>query len=436
MTPTTSRVGILQHGSEVTRRTRPDGIEETTAPAEALRALAIVDTPGTNAVLREHEALTRDFLPRADLVLFVTSADRPYTESERAFLEAIREWGKKVVLVLNKADLLETPEDLAKVVAFVRDEAAKTLGAPPEVFALCAREALRVARAGRRGRPRAKRPSRLRGEGHGDARREGALPPQAPESPWRRAPGPPGGDRSRGPAARGARGRPRRPRGDREAGGRAVGRADPRLPLPAVGRREGAPRVRAAGQRLLRRAAAPRALPRALRPRAAPARLRGGGGGRPAPRGRAAGGRDRGLDGRGGAAAVAGRHGAPRRAAGRPPGLRGACRRPLRLRPCPAPRERPRGGPRGGPPLRRAVGGAAARREGARVGGAGRAPAGLGPRPRHHRGRPRQHHRRRRHRHPRREHALAPRPLPPPRAAGEGAPRARGQGLARCARSS
>ena len=57
-------------------------------------------------MLREHEALTRDFLPRADLVLFVSSADRPYTESERAFLAAIREWGKKVVLVLNKADLL------------------------------------------------------------------------------------------------------------------------------------------------------------------------------------------------------------------------------------------------------------------------------------------------------------------------------------------
>ncbi len=148
VTPTTSRVGILQHGGEVTRRTRPDGIEVTTAPAEALRSLAIVDTPGTNAVLREHEALTRDFLPRADLVLFVASADRPYTESERVFLEAIRQWGKKVVLVLNKADLLGTPEDLAKVVAFVRDEAGKTLGASPEVFALSAREALRAREQG------------------------------------------------------------------------------------------------------------------------------------------------------------------------------------------------------------------------------------------------------------------------------------------------
>jgi small GTP-binding protein len=148
VTPTTSRVGILEHGQELTRRTRSDGIEETTAPAEILRVVAIVDTPGTNAVLREHEALTRDFLPRADLVLFVTSADRPYTESERAFLEAIRQWGKKVVLVLNKADLLRTPEEVAKVVAFVREQAEKTLGVGPEVFALSAREALEARERG------------------------------------------------------------------------------------------------------------------------------------------------------------------------------------------------------------------------------------------------------------------------------------------------
>ena len=83
VTPTTSRVGLLRHGeARPTGRARTGS--ETTAPVPLLRVIAIVDTPGTNAVLREHEALTRDFLPRADLVLFVTSADRPYAESERA----------------------------------------------------------------------------------------------------------------------------------------------------------------------------------------------------------------------------------------------------------------------------------------------------------------------------------------------------------------
>ena len=148
VTPTTSRVAILHYGAELAHCTRADGIVETTAPAEILSALQVVDTPGTNAVLREHEALTRDFLPRSDLVLFVTSADRPYTESERAFLEAIREWGKKIVIVLNKADLLKTKESQAKVVAFVSEHAGRTLGMVPEVVAVSALAALEARERG------------------------------------------------------------------------------------------------------------------------------------------------------------------------------------------------------------------------------------------------------------------------------------------------
>jgi predicted GTPase len=51
--------------------------------------MSIVDTPGTNAIVREHEALTSQFVPRSDLVLFITSADRPFTESEKIFLQHI-----------------------------------------------------------------------------------------------------------------------------------------------------------------------------------------------------------------------------------------------------------------------------------------------------------------------------------------------------------
>ena len=55
----------------------------------------IVDTPGTNAVIREHEAITAEFVPRSDLVLFVTSADRPFTESERHFSSASRSGARR-----------------------------------------------------------------------------------------------------------------------------------------------------------------------------------------------------------------------------------------------------------------------------------------------------------------------------------------------------
>jgi hypothetical protein len=44
-------------------------------------------------------------VPRADLVLFVLSADRPLSESELAFLKYIRQWRKKVVFVVNKVCL-------------------------------------------------------------------------------------------------------------------------------------------------------------------------------------------------------------------------------------------------------------------------------------------------------------------------------------------
>src|SRR6185295_10901894 len=99
-TPTTTRIHILKHGPEVRRTPAGDALDIVTAPLELLREINIVDTPGTNAIHRDHEAITREFVPRSDLVLFVTSADRPFTESERAFLEGIRDCGKKIVLVV------------------------------------------------------------------------------------------------------------------------------------------------------------------------------------------------------------------------------------------------------------------------------------------------------------------------------------------------
>jgi len=90
VTPTTTRVHLIQHGPQVTRETLESALDRITAPLELLKDINIVDTPGTNAIQREHEAITRQFLPRSDMVLFITSADRPFTESERAFLQGIR----------------------------------------------------------------------------------------------------------------------------------------------------------------------------------------------------------------------------------------------------------------------------------------------------------------------------------------------------------
>jgi small GTP-binding protein len=138
VTPTTDRINILKYGSEPVERAREEFVLEVLYPAEMLHEINIVDTPGTNAVIRRHEELTRDFIPRSDLVIFVTSADRPFTESERVFLQQIREWGKKVVLVVNKIDILQDDE-VETVTQYVQENAKPLLGRQPEVFPISAR---------------------------------------------------------------------------------------------------------------------------------------------------------------------------------------------------------------------------------------------------------------------------------------------------------
>src|SRR5712691_7673093 len=74
VTPTTDRITLLRYGPEPAELPIEEFLLERNFPADVLQRLTIVDTPGTNAIIRRHEELTRDFIPRSDLVLFVTSA--------------------------------------------------------------------------------------------------------------------------------------------------------------------------------------------------------------------------------------------------------------------------------------------------------------------------------------------------------------------------
>ena len=144
VTPTTAGITIVRYGDEARTTVRERHLLEVVAPVDLLRELHVVDTPGTNAILREHEAITEAFVPRSDLVIFITSADRPFTETERAFLERLRDWGKKVLVVVNKIDILEGPGDVEEVTRFVRESSLRLLGLTPEVFPVSARAAQRA----------------------------------------------------------------------------------------------------------------------------------------------------------------------------------------------------------------------------------------------------------------------------------------------------
>ncbi len=142
VTPTTTKVNILRYGEVKEKSSLSENVESLTFDADFLKEISIVDTPGTNAIIREHEEITSLFIPRSDLILFVTSADRPFTESERIFLENIRSWGKKIVLVINKIDILQSPEALEEIRVFVAENAKITLKTTPDIFPISAQQAL------------------------------------------------------------------------------------------------------------------------------------------------------------------------------------------------------------------------------------------------------------------------------------------------------
>ena len=140
--PTTREVHLLRHGDVRSSIQAEPGLLHHSLPADLLRDLCIVDTPGTNSMQRREQQLAERFVPRADLVLFLTTLLRPYTASEHDFLTYIRDWGKKILFVVNHADVARDPDQIERVRGYVAEQARQGLGEDPQVFVVSAREAL------------------------------------------------------------------------------------------------------------------------------------------------------------------------------------------------------------------------------------------------------------------------------------------------------
>jgi small GTP-binding protein len=150
--PTTRVISILRHGEAGPPEALSAHLLVYHYPLDVLHDLEIVDTPGTNSIERMEEDITRGFVPRADLVLFVTSLLQPLTASELDFLSHIREWGKKVVFVVNGADRRNSDEQLDRVREYLTREIQTRLGGPPPtLYFVSALRALRAKLARKNG---------------------------------------------------------------------------------------------------------------------------------------------------------------------------------------------------------------------------------------------------------------------------------------------
>ncbi len=143
ITPTTEAIELIKYGESrsLTPSLKDGEIREWTHPNTGAPGVALVDTPGTGSVFQRHERTAKSFLHRSDLVIFVISAKRALAETERLYLELAKSYGKKVVLVVNQADLL-TPQERVEVRRFVERQVEELLDLKPLLFLISAKESL------------------------------------------------------------------------------------------------------------------------------------------------------------------------------------------------------------------------------------------------------------------------------------------------------
>jgi GTPase Era involved in 16S rRNA processing len=140
--PATDRIYIFRHGPEEKQVEVSPRLTERYLPIGFLRDFNVVDTPGTNTMVSEHQTITENFVPRADLVLFVFSVVNPWTQSAWDFLKFVqKKWLKNVVFVLQQSDLRD-PTEIEVIQRHLQDTAMQKLGVTFPIFAVSARKAL------------------------------------------------------------------------------------------------------------------------------------------------------------------------------------------------------------------------------------------------------------------------------------------------------
>ncbi len=140
--PMTDTIQQIVYGETDTITVVNPFLKKIFLPVDILKDIAIVDTPGTNSIVAQHQEVTERFVPASDLVLFVFEAKNPYRQSAWDFFEFIHtDWHKKVVFVLQQKDLMPT-EDLAVNEKGLYEFAVKKGIQEPVIFATSAKDEL------------------------------------------------------------------------------------------------------------------------------------------------------------------------------------------------------------------------------------------------------------------------------------------------------
>ena len=104
-TPTTTEINVLRYAETPGHSVVDRNQHVLTLPASLLTEISIVDTPGTNAILRAHEALTAEFVPRSDLGCLLPLPTgrslRANAPSWSASATGVRRWSSSLIRLIS-----------------------------------------------------------------------------------------------------------------------------------------------------------------------------------------------------------------------------------------------------------------------------------------------------------------------------------------------
>ncbi|GAB4509044.1 MAG: hypothetical protein OHK0046_03270 [Anaerolineae bacterium] len=139
--PTTDRINILRYGDEAQKMDSGGEVDTVFYPSPLLKKVSFVDTPGLESIFQKHEETTRRFLHRSDVVVMVMLSTQAMTGRNVEYLRQLREFGKKVIVIINQVDLIDD-NDAETVRQYVLDQGREVLGTKPEVWLVSAKEGL------------------------------------------------------------------------------------------------------------------------------------------------------------------------------------------------------------------------------------------------------------------------------------------------------
>lgn len=142
--PETDRVQWYRYGDEGSDEEVTPILEERFRPVDFLMDFNLVDTPGTNSVVKGHQAITDRFLPVSDLIFWVFPASNPWGASTWDFISKQKDdMLNKSIFILQQSDLREEG-DLNVILEHMRDLSRKRIGRALPIYPVSGKLAMQA----------------------------------------------------------------------------------------------------------------------------------------------------------------------------------------------------------------------------------------------------------------------------------------------------